>query len=115
MALIPVIVAGGVELAIDSTDPNGLSILESGVVKTRLGSGTNKVRAVVTSLQAYTGTGTATLTETSNGAWAAQDGVTNVVGDTVFIPATTTNLTGALDCGPWLISSLGSAGSQWVL
>lgn len=74
-----------------------------------------KARAVVTSLQAYTGSGTNVLTETANGAWATQDGVTNVVGDIVFIPATTTNLTGALDSGPWQITSLGSAGTKWVL
>jgi hypothetical protein len=74
-----------------------------------------KARNVVTSLQAYTGTGTNVLTETANGAWAAQDGVTNAVGDVVFIFTTTTNLVGALDSGPWQITSLGSAGSKWVL
>jgi hypothetical protein len=79
------------------------------------GSTANKARAQVTSLQAYTGTGTNILTETANGAWAAQDGVTNVVGDVVFIPAGTTNLVGALDSGPWSITSLGSAGTKWVL
>src|ERR1700690_2507317 len=36
----------------------------------------NKARSVVTSLQAYTGTTTGLITETANGAWAAQDGVT---------------------------------------
>lgn len=74
-----------------------------------------KARGVVTSLQAYTGTGTNVLTETANGAWAAQDGITNVVGDVVFIQAGTTNLTGSLDSGPWQITSLGSAGTKWVL
>jgi hypothetical protein len=74
-----------------------------------------RARSVVTSLQAYTGTGTGTLTETANGAWAAQDGVTNVVGDIVFIQGGTTNLTGAVDSGPWQITSLGSAGTKWVL
>jgi len=74
-----------------------------------------KCRNVVTSIQAYTGTGTNVLTETTAGAFAAQDGVTNAVGDIVFIQAGTTNLVGALDSGPWQITSLGAAGSQWVL
>jgi len=74
-----------------------------------------RARGVVTSLQAYTGSGTGTLTETANGAWAAQDGITNAVGDVVFIQAGTTNLTAALDAGPWQISGLGSAGTKWVL
>lgn len=75
-----------------------------------------RARNVVTSLQAYGGSGTGTLTETSNGAWATQDtGVTNVVGDVVFIPAQTTNLTGAVDSGPWVIQSLGGASAKWVL
>lgn len=72
-------------------------------------------RNLVTSLQAYTGSGTGTLTETSNGAWAAQDGVTNVVGDIVFIQGGTTNLTAAADAGPWQIQSLGGASAKWVL
>jgi len=74
-----------------------------------------KARNVVTSLQAYGGTGTGTLTETSNGAWATQDGVTNVVGDIVFIQGGTTNLSAAADSGPWQISSLGGASAKWVL
>lgn len=79
-------------------------------------AGQFKARVVVTSLQAYTGTGTQTITETANGAWATQDGVaTGAVGDVVFIQAGTTNLVGALDSGPWLITSLGSAGTKWVL
>lgn len=72
-------------------------------------------RNVVTSLAAYTGSGTNTLTASANGAWAAQDGVTNAVGDTVFIQGGTTNLTAAKDSGPWVISSLGGAAAPWVL
>ena len=74
-----------------------------------------KARAVITSLAAYTGSGTGVLTETANGAWPAQDGVTNAVGDIVLIQGGTTNLTAALDSGPWQITNLGSAGSKWVL
>jgi hypothetical protein len=72
-------------------------------------------RNVVTSLQAYGGSGTNTLTETSNGAWQTQDGVTNAVGDVVFIQGGTTNLTDPKDSGPWQISSLGGASAKWVL
>lgn len=72
-------------------------------------------RNVVSSLQAYTGTTTGVLTETANGAWVAQDGVTNVVGDVVFIQAGTTNLVAATDSGPWQITNLGTAGTKWVL
>lgn len=72
-------------------------------------------RNIVSSLQAYGGSGTNVLTESSNGAWAAQDGVTNVVGDTVFIQGGTTNLTAAKDSGPWVITSLGGASAKWVL
>lgn len=115
MALIPVAIASGVGVYIDTNDPSGLSVVDGGVTKVRLSLTGYKARNVVTSIQAYTGSGTATLTETTNGAWAAQDGVTNAVGDTVFIQGGTTNLTGALDSGPWQISSLGGAGSQWVL
>ena len=74
-----------------------------------------KARAVVTTLQAYTGSGTNTLTETVNGAISAADGVTLAVGDVVIIPAGTTNLTGALDAGPWQVSALGSGAAKWVL
>lgn len=75
-----------------------------------------KARNVVTSLQAYGGTGTNTLTQTTLASgWVAQDGVTNAVGDIVFIQGGTTNLTGAKDSGPWQISVLGSASIKWVL
>jgi hypothetical protein len=75
-----------------------------------------KARAVVTSLQAYTGSGTGTLTQTALAAgWQVQDGVTNAVGDIVFIQAGTTNLVAAFDSGPWQISVLGSASIKWVL
>lgn len=113
--LIPVAISSGVGIYIDTNDTSGLSIVDGGLTKVRLSLTGYKARNVMTSLQAYTGTGTGTLTETANGAWATQDGVTNVVGDTVFIQAGTTNLVGALDSGPWQISSLGGAGSQWVL
>lgn len=78
-------------------------------------AGPYKARNLVTSLAAYGGSGTGTLTETGSGAWATQDGVTNAVGDVVFIQATTTNLTSANDSGPWVIANLGSASTSWVL
>ena len=74
------------------------------------------VRAVVTSLAAYAGTGTGTLTASANGAFGTQDGVaTLAVNDVVFIPAGTTNLTGALDSGPWQIAALGGVSAKYVL
>lgn len=76
----------------------------------------NRARAVVTTLDAYTGSGTATLTETTaSSGLGAQDGVTLVAGDIVFIQAGTANLTAAKDSGPWVVSNLGSASVQWVL
>jgi hypothetical protein len=75
----------------------------------------NRARNVVTSLAAYAGTGTATLTASANGAWATQDGITNAVGDTVFAMPGTTNLSAAADSGPWTIVSLGASGAKWVL
>jgi len=71
-------------------------------------------RAVITSLAAYTGSGTGTLTGSANGAIGAQDGVTLLVGNQVFIMEGTANVT-AVDSGPWVVSSLGSAGSKYVL
>lgn len=75
-----------------------------------------KARNLVTSLQAYGGTGTNVLTQTTLGSgWQTQDGVTNAVGDVVFIQAGTANLTAALDSGPWVVTTIGSASIKWVL
>lgn len=74
-----------------------------------------KARNVVTSLAAYTGSGTNVLTASANGAFGAQDGVTNVVGDVVFIQAGTTNLTAALDSGPWTVTAVGAGGAKFTL
>jgi hypothetical protein len=74
-------------------------------------------RAVVTTLDAYGGSGTGTLTETTAASGlGTQDGVaTLAVNDIVFIPAGLTNLTAAKDAGPWQIANLGSATVKWVL
>ncbi len=73
-------------------------------------------RAVVTSLAAYAGTTTGTLTASANGAFGTQDGITTLaVGDTVFIPEGTTNLTAASDAGPYVIAALGATGAKWQL
>ena len=80
------------------------------------GSAPFKARAVITTLQAYDGSGTGTLTQhTAAAGLSAADGVTLVVGDVVFIQAGTTNLTAAKDSGPWQVSALGSASVKWVL
>jgi hypothetical protein len=74
-----------------------------------------RARAVVTTLQAYGGSTTGVLTETSNGAISAADGVTLVVGDVVFIEEGTTNITAASDAGPYIVTALGGASAKWVL
>lgn len=71
---------------------------------------------VVTSLAAYTGSTTGTLTASAVGAFGTQDGITTLAaGSTVFIQPGQTNLTAASDAGPWVIKSLGSASTLWVL
>lgn len=72
-------------------------------------------RAVVTSLAAYAGTGTGTLTASSAAAFGAQDGVAVAAGDVVFIEGGTTNLTDPKDSGPWVITTIGTAQVKWVL
>ena len=63
---------------------------------------------------AYTGTGTGTLTSSANQAFPAQDGVTVVAGDQIFVPAGLTGVT-AVDSGPWVLVNAGSASTPWVL
>ena len=76
----------------------------------------NYARAVVTTIDAFDGTGTATITEhTAASGFGAQDGITLVVGDVVFIQAGTTNVTNAKDSGPWQVVTLGSASVKWSL
>jgi hypothetical protein len=78
-------------------------------------SGAGFCRNVVTSLAAYTGSGTGVLTASANGVFGAQDGVTNANGDVVFIEEGTTNLTAAKDAGPWVCTSIGASSAEWKL
>src|SRR5262249_6780178 len=71
-------------------------------------------RGGAASIQAYGGTGTGALTESANGALAAQDGLTIAVGDILFLPHGLTNVTAA-DVGPWVVTGLGGASSKWTL
>jgi hypothetical protein len=71
-------------------------------------------RAAALSLAAYNGTGTGTLTATTNGALGSVDGVSVVVGDQIFIPAGLTNVT-AVDSGPWVVENLGATAAKYVL
>lgn len=72
-------------------------------------------RAVATSIQAYSNTGTGLITETSNGALATQDGVSTLaVNDVIFFPHGLSNVQNA-DVGPWQIVSLGGASAKWQL
>lgn len=74
-----------------------------------------KARAVVTSLGANTGTTTGVLTVTATGALGAQDGVTLVAGDVVFVQEGTTNLAAASDAGPYVVTNAGGTGIKAVL
>lgn len=73
----------------------------------------HQIRAVVrVALQAYTNVG-GVLTENANAALASMDGVALAVGDLILLPngiAAT-----AADAGIYQVTSLGSAGSKWVL
>lgn len=68
----------------------------------------------VTALASYTGSGTTVLTAAANGALGAIDGVTLLVGDRLLV-----DQLGAVvapeDGGIYVVTSLGSAGTPWVL
>jgi len=73
-------------------------------------------RAVVTSLAAYSGSGTGTLTSSVVGSFGSQDGVSLSVGDNVLIPEGITNLVSPVDAGPWTLTNAGAGGTaNWVL
>lgn len=78
------------------------------------GTSDPKVRAVATSIAAYTGTGTGTLTGSANGALAVQDGQTLVAGDLVHLPTGLANVTAA-DAGPYVVVSVGGAAAKYIL
>ncbi len=78
-------------------------------------SGQNVARCVLTSLGAYTGTGTGVLTVTATGALAAQDGVTVAAGDIVFLPKGLTNISATADAGFYSVTSAGGSGVHAVL
>lgn len=78
------------------------------VIANASGSARETPRAVVTTLAANTVTA-GVMSYDAVGAFAVQDGVTCVVGDTVFVQAGTTNLDAAADAGPWEIQTLGTA------
>lgn len=70
-----------------------------------------RARNVATNLAALTFTG-GTFLANANGALGAQDGVTNVAGDIIMIPAgtITTGVVSAANSGPWLLTSVGGSG-----
>jgi len=76
-------------------------------------------RSVITTIAAYAGTLTGTLTASANGAIGAQDtNVTLVAGDRVILPVITGGAGGttvAADSGPYIVVSPGSASSKFVL
>lgn len=74
------------------------------------------VRAVITALPgAYTGTGTGILTASGNGAIVGADGVTLVTGDYALLAEGATNITAALDAGPYCVVDPGAAGRPYIL
>jgi hypothetical protein len=70
-----------------------------------------------TAVASYTGTGTGVLTAGSNAALVAQDGVTLAVGDVVLLQGGTLGSLAitAADTGPYVVTSLGSASTKFVL
>lgn len=74
-------------------------------------------RGVITSIAAFTGSGTGTLTGSVNGAIGTQDGLTLAVGDVVILPAVTggAGVIAAKDVGPYVVSAVGGASAKFVL
>jgi hypothetical protein len=85
------------------------------------GTGLSKMvaRCVITTIPAYTGSGSGVLTASAPGAIGAQDtSETLVVGDLVFLPKVTGGAggaTAAADEGPWEVTNPGGSGVKWVL
>lgn len=108
-------------------DPNNNPVVMFGVASptaraaSNTGSSTRQyyARAVITTsaVASYTGTGTNQITASTNAALVAQDGVTLAVGDVVLLQGGTLGsfVVTAVDTGPWVVTSLGAAGSKFVL
>jgi hypothetical protein len=111
---IPGLVGGtaSTKVAVQVGQPNPWAAIAEQLSLSSIG----KARAVVTTLQAYNGSGTNVLTQTTAAAGlSAADGVTLAVNDVVFIQGGTANLAAAKDSGPWQVTTLGSASVSWVL
>lgn len=82
-----------------------------------LSQDTFMARGVITSLAAFTGSGTGVLTGSVNGAIGTQDGLTLAVGDVVILPAVTAGaaVIAAKDVGPYVVTAVGSASAKYVL
>ena len=72
----------------------------------------HRVRAVITSIAAYTAAA-GVLTANATGAIGAQDGVTLAAGDVVLLP--TDKATTAKDAGPYVVTNPGAVGVKFVL
>ncbi len=94
---------------------NQASWFDAAAIGGSAGTPNFKVRAVITSLPANAGTTTGVLTASSTGAIGAQDGLTLVAGDLVFIQEGTTNLSAASDAGPYVVTNPGATGVKYVL
>jgi len=74
-----------------------------------------RARNVATNIAALTFTA-GTFSADANGALGAQDGITNVAGDTIIFPAgtITTGVVSAANSGPWVLTSVGGASAKFT-
>ncbi len=111
----------GIFLGLDNQDATRaiiwLGSTAAAIVAGMLGIGATgrmKARAVATSIAAYAGTGTAVLQASATGAIGAQDGLTFIAGQVLFLQEGTTNVT-ACDAGPWVVVNPGATGVKYLL
>ena len=80
------------------------------------GASAYKARGVATSMAAFTQTAGVILAD-ANGALGAQDGLTYVAGDVIFLPLGTVGsaTVAAADAGPWVVSVVGTASTKYQL
>jgi hypothetical protein len=88
--------------------------IEGGSAALGVTASSSMVRAVVTSLAANT-EAAGVITADANGAIGAQDGITLVAGDEVWILEGTTNLDAAADAGKYTVTQVGTAGLPFIL
>lgn len=113
----------GVPIAFDAAGKVAVRFNTSGILagafaeSPYVGASGNDFRArnVATNLAALTFTA-GSFSADANGALGAQDGVTNVAGDTIIFPAgtITTGVVSAANSGPWVLTSVGAGGAKFT-